>query len=699
MRRKLFSVLAVTMMLVTSVPAAASAALDLPDYRPVDVGPELRAWEPTLERISGVPENLDAAEAEAMAALSGTPYTDCVVDAKFWLYLDDSLGFYDFSLFYLVAQTDGSELWVQEDLSWPAGDPRPTPEITCEQAAYMLDEFDNNMYPIETDFFGAPDFHDGSLGWLDTAVGLPDNYWFDASGRQVVLVSNVRDDAYYDSTYPNYIAGFFSPSFEDYMDRNIMSIDAFDWADRTGPDGSRPFLYEGVFAHEYQHLLHSDYDPDEESFINEGMSDYAMVLTGYGESVVGHLEDAADYPENSLVVWGDQGGLEILTDYGHAFLFQTYLSEQYGQSFIQDLFHNPDNSITGINGTLDDYHGRRDFADIYHDFSVAMLIDTRKPGREYEFKTLDFNLNIGTPSAPNPEAFSTPGAPPWGGDYVWVTGNPKKFAKLTFNGLDYSIFPTAWTSDGAVLWSGQGDLLDNWAIFGTTGGGTLSFDTSYEIEEFWDFGFVQVSTDGGYTWTSLANASTTDLHDANTHQTVIANLPGLTGSSGGWVNMSFDLSAYAGQDILVAFRYVTDWSFSESGWLIDNVTVDGNLISDGSDASVFQDITELLPINNDFTVTFVAKKGSGHRAQYQVMSLRLDEDTEDGRIELGKLMKWCDSVVMIVTYDAAEGVSFYADYTYEITYKKNKPWSWSHHSPVHGHGHGTHFDRGHGHDD
>ncbi len=55
----------------------------------------------------------------------------------------------------------------------------------------------------------------------------------------------------------------------DFLDRNVMTIDAFDWLHRTGanpPDEpvpgdfctsapARPFLYEGVFAHEYQHLL------------------------------------------------------------------------------------------------------------------------------------------------------------------------------------------------------------------------------------------------------------------------------------------------------------------------------------------------------------------------------------------------------------------------------------------------------------
>ena len=37
----------------------------------------------------------------------------------------------------------------------------------------------------------------------------------------------------------------------------------------------------------------------------------------------------------------------------------------------------------------------------------------------------------------------------------------------------------------------------------------LSFWTWYEIEDNWDFGFVQVSTDGGSTWTSLPVDGTT----------------------------------------------------------------------------------------------------------------------------------------------------------------------------------------------
>jgi immune inhibitor A len=677
MNKKLFSIMGILALLLALVPMAVSAAAGLPDYKPVDAGPELRAWEPTQDRIADPSAiNFEEEDAAAMAAIASTPYQDCVLDTKTWLILDDYQGKYIFTTFYLVAETTGSELWVQANLSWPDGDPRPTPEVSCEQAAYLLSEFDTNMYPKETSFFGMPDIHDGSASLLEAWEYFPPGYYANEAGRQVVLVSNIRDDSYYDYTYPNYIAGFYSPTFEAYFDRNIMSIDAYDWANRVGPDGSRPYLYESVFAHEYQHLLHDDYDPDEVTWLNESLSMFAEYLTGYVVNADNYTT-FQEMPENSLVAWGDQGGEEIVADYGIAFLYQMYLYEKFGQEFIQAEFHNPDNGITSVNSTMASNRKWRksSFAETYHDFSVAVLIDSSQNKYKYGFKALDVGIDIGTPDSPNPEAFDTPGAPPWGADYIWLTGSPKKFSKLVFNGVDLSQSPTPWTSVDGMLYSGTGDEVDNWAIFEAVGGGTLAFDTYWDLEDYWDFAFVQVSTDGGITWTSLENEYTTYDHDPNAYPTVVDNLPGITS----WscyladdpcvVNMSFDLSAYDGQDILVAFRLVTDWATHFEGWYIDNVYVNNTLISDGTDASIFKDISELFPIDNNFTVTVVGKRGWGKWSQYQVQTMKLDDMTEEGMIALRKVFGWSDNAVMIVTFDAPEGYNKYADYTYEVVNK------------------------------
>jgi bacillopeptidase F (M6 metalloprotease family) len=40
--------------------------------------------------------------------------------------------------------------------------------------------------------------------------------------------------------------------------------------------------------------------------------------------------------------------------------------------------------------------------------------------------------------------------------------------------------------------------------------------------------------------------------------------------------MDFDLSAYAGQDVLIGLRYVTDWATVYEGWYVeDTLTVSG----------------------------------------------------------------------------------------------------------------------------
>ncbi len=660
--RKIITILLLAFLLLNALPLAITFAKPiLPDYEPLHLGPEFRANEPLID-WSSLPD---------VVGPGHHSYFE-VGDLAIWLYADFYLGYYFLDVFNLTAIGTTCEIWVQVDLSWPAGDPRDYPVITDEQVAYLLAEFDNNIYATDVAYFGTPDFHDGSNAVLDDMLGLPSDYYYEEGGRNVILVSNIRDDNYYDFTYPIYAAGFYSPSFEIYFDRNVINIDAYEWEERVGPDVDHPHLYEGTIAHEYQHLIHDDIDPDEELWVNEGCSDLAEFLCGYGHPT-SHVEDAAAYPENSLVVWEDQGDLEILSDYGHAYLWTLYLYEQFGGGFISTLAQNPANGIAGVDATLDLFRINKDFVDLYHRWAVALVIDSKTPGGgRYQFKTIDFNLDLGTPGTPNPESYDTPGSPPWGTDYIWIEGDPKDLAKFTFNGLDYSTFPTSWTSNGTVLWSGASNLADNWAIFPATGGGILTFDTYWDIEDYWDFGFVQVSTDGGYSWSSLENAYTTYDHDPSAHPTVVANLPGLTGWSGSWVTMIFDLSAYAG-DILLAFRYVTDWNTLYEGWYIDNVYVDTTLISDGSDAGVFQDITEVLPINNDFAVTFVGIMEKPRGNPYKVITLRLDEVTEEALFELNAVLSESRKALMLVTFMAPQGFTEYADYTYDFTYTNAGP--------------------------
>ncbi len=144
-----------------------------------------------------------------------------------------------------------------------------------------------------------------------------------------------------------------------------------------------------------------------------------------------------------------------------------------------------------------------------------------------------------------------------------------------------------------MWWGGQGDLMDNAVrhtvdLTGKTEA-SVGFWTFFETEEGWDFGFVQVSTDGGQTWTSLENEDTTSEHDPGAIDTVLANLPGLTGQSDDWVYEEFDLTPYVGQEIWLQFRYITDWGYTERGFFIDDITITAD------DEDIFFDDVEAGP--------------------------------------------------------------------------------------------------------
>jgi immune inhibitor A len=109
---------------------------------------------------------------------------------------------------------------------------------------------------------------------------------------------------------------------------------------------------------------------------------------------------------------------------------------------------------------------------------------------------------------------------------------------------------------------------------------------NYHIEEDWDFGFVEVSTDGGSTWTEQkvfneagAEVSTPDNYaDPNGRMADYGNKKyGLTGATDGMEHHYVSLTPYAGTSVQLRLRYATDAGFQDIGWFADDfaVTDDG----------------------------------------------------------------------------------------------------------------------------
>ncbi|HEX2981117.1 MAG TPA: M6 family metalloprotease domain-containing protein [Anaerolineaceae bacterium] len=126
----------------------------------------------------------------------------------------------------------------------------------------------------------------------------------------------------------------------------------------------------------------------------------------------------------------------------------------------------------------------------------------------------------------------------------------------------------AWWSDSANVVTNT--LTRSFDLTSATAP-VFSFASYWSIETEFDYGYVEVSTDGGATWVTLpdreGNFTTYDPNNANDGW-------GLTGEGQG--GLSFDLAAYAGMQIQLRLRYTTDLAVKFNGWWADDFKlVDG----------------------------------------------------------------------------------------------------------------------------
>jgi hypothetical protein len=686
--------------------------IDVPDrYDPktqADAAAKARAARPSAK----------AAAPQAAAPAGPTPPVGTV---RQWLGLDDFNGFYYRKDYTLRAVGQHIEVWVANDTSFPAGDCRSAADpnsttVTDAQAQALATEFDITMYPKESAAFSVAPDRDGTNSIIPPDGSGNGGVYTGDGNKTVTLVDNVRDDNYYSfPAAPTYIAGFFSTALNSFFDRNVMTIDAFDWLHRTGANPAdasstdvcasrpaRPRLYEGVFAHEYQHLLQSYTDPLESTWLNEGLSDWAQTLVGYVDTRRTVFQAGADShifcfqgygtvqtqfnpnprncggPENSLTGWGDQGDSEILADYGNAYSFVSYLFDRYGQAFISALHRDgTKQGLASVAAELAKVHGRSLWSTI-HDFQTTVLVDGIVSKRGGQINGINKNRVTtasltSTVNLLNDNAYATPGAPYNGADYVPLRGRGTNFLagkdlrSLSFNGsATLPSQPLNWTvvsddpdrAGNPVLWSGNSSNLDASAVVPVTvpaADPTLSFLAKYGAEEGFDYAYVLVSTDGGKTYTPLSSPDT-----------VTGPLgPALNGSTVGFQPRTFDLSAYAGKSILLGFRYVSDGGVNEGGLKVDDITVAGTTVSDGSSLAQFKTITGIQPVAiynwNLRLVGIDEAKGRAEYAEYDgVRSLSLTRNA------LERFRKY-PIVVAIVAYDEpTEQVQQYARYTLTV---------------------------------
>ena len=181
----------------------------------------------------------------------------------------------------------------------------------------------------------------GIIANNNTYFGSPPNV--DGDGRVDILLYDIVEGQ---DNSNSFVAGFVTTqdlsSSGGGNNKDILYLD-------TNPGiKSRPISSAlATAAHEYQHLIHFNYDRFELTFTNEGLSEWSEVLNGYPARTMSFLRDPATY--NVRLLGWDEG----LDDYSRAGLFTGYLAERAPADAVASLARNTARGRTGYEQMLD----------------------------------------------------------------------------------------------------------------------------------------------------------------------------------------------------------------------------------------------------------------------------------------------------------------------------------------------------------
>ncbi|MGC9469501.1 MAG: hypothetical protein ACP5HS_12975 [Anaerolineae bacterium] len=468
----------------------------------------------------------------------------------------------------LAYKTDHVYMWVEEGLDVNQRD--------IEEAA---DLFEEHTYPTNREFFGSE--------WSPGVDGDPH--------LSILHASNLgRTVAGYFSSADSYVRAVREDSNE--MEMFYIHVS-------RGSEVGDPF-YNGVLAHEFQHMIHWNNDRNETTWLNEGCSELAMELnnrtyrSGPGQYDVGGSEFAyLDQPDTQLNTWPEvnQTG-SASAHYGASYLFVSYFLDRFGETATQALVAHEENGLESVDRVLTEELGLAiTHEDLFADFVIANLIDDpRLANGQYGYQDIDVDSPAVDERYPRTTQYpltrrST--VAQYGVDYVEIEGRGPLEFRFTGN-TQARLMATDAYSGKYLWWSNRGDESDPRLTrvidLSEATSASLDFWSWYHIEEDWDYAYVVVGTTEDGTLPS-------DLEDASIDWEIL-NDPGLacttrnpnngnlgcgiTGRSDGWEPMEANLDRFVGQEIALRFEYVTDAAVNQSGFAVDDVrvTVDGQVL-------------------------------------------------------------------------------------------------------------------------
>lgn len=323
--------------------------------------------------------------------------------------------------------------------------------------------------------------------------------------------------------------------------------------------------YQATLAHEYHHLVSWLEDPTEETWISEGMAEFAARMLNLPAIPYANFFMR---PDVSLANWPEDTA-QSLSAYAGSSLFSLYLAKRTGVGNIHHLTSQPLDGADGVDAYLRELGTGITFDALFADWLVANLVDA--DGGRYAYPGSPGSVDVMQTLRVGGTRSVTVGQ--LAGAYVRIEANDGPVS-VAFDGVEHTpALPVAAHSGDSCWWSNRGDSVDSSLTrsldLRTIDSPTLRFWHWYAIEDGFDRAYVAVSRDDGLSWRAL------DGRGTSTDDPVGTSLgASFTGHSDGWVEEVMDLRAFTGSEVLLRFNYVTDESVNTEGWCVDDVRVD-----------------------------------------------------------------------------------------------------------------------------
>lgn len=329
-------------------------------------------------------------------------------------------------------------------------------------------------------------------------------------------------------------------------------------------------IVRDITAHEFQHMIRANVDGNEDGWMDEGFSTFTEWFLGTPS--LGFVLSFQANPNTQLNTWTEDGSRAA--DYGAAQLWVTYLYERFGVAGIRALSADPANGFYAVenlaraNGT--------DADTLFADWVVANLLrDPALTGNDaFGYRELSGLPAPVVTEATRPLAPTRLMVPQYATQYVRLAdlGGASSLVVTVSSPREVGLAPITSPSGTPMWYSNRGDDSNTRLTFAvdltTATAPALDYRVWYHIENLWDYGYVMASTDGGTTWDILVTpAMTTENPHLNAYG------PGYTGQAGGWLDERIDLSAYAGQAVLLRFEMIYDDAINQPGMFVDSVRV------------------------------------------------------------------------------------------------------------------------------